>query len=309
MPKVSVIIPVYNAGKFLAQTLTSVYLQSFQDLEIVIVDDGSTDDSLEVIDKVSREYSRAISIIRQRNEGGPAARNRGAQMARGELLAFLDADDLWYQEKLRLQVEAMQDNSHAVMVWANWDVIDKDGKILIKGHAGERLRNPDETPLTELLGMEARAVHLSTIVVRKDAFFKMGGFDPEVFPIEDYDFAFRIFQQGLCIFLDSPLVAYRNHSSGISKVGCLLHRGMEVLLKKLAKHYAHDREKSVLVQQLLADLYMHWGWDEVRAGQYHSGRRRLFKSLAYNPTKIRTYSRLARSFLPKGLARLISKQQ
>src|SRR5437867_8086056 len=203
----------------------------------------------------------------------------------------------------------MQQNSNAVMVWTDWDVIDKDGKIQIKGHAGEGLRNPDETPLTELLGMEARAVHLSTIVVRKDAFFKMGGFDPEVFPIEDYDFAFRIFQQGPRIFLDSPLAAYRHHSSGISKVERLQHRGMEVLLKKLAKHYAHDREKSVLVQQLLADLYSDRGWDEVRAGQYYSGRRRLFKSLAYNPTKIRTYSRLARSFLPRGIARLISKQR
>src|SRR5438128_3816698 len=107
MPKVSVIIPVYNACKFIAQTLTCVYQQSFQDFEVVIVDDGSTDDSLEVVEKVSREYSRATSIIRQRNQGAPAARNRGAQMAGGELLAFLDADDLWYPEKLRLQVEAM----------------------------------------------------------------------------------------------------------------------------------------------------------------------------------------------------------
>ena len=100
-PKVSVIIPAYNAAPYLAETLASVFAQSYPDYEIIVVDDGSTDDTLAVLE----QFADRITLIRKPNGGPASARNAGLRQARGELLAFLDGDDLWLPDKLAAQVE------------------------------------------------------------------------------------------------------------------------------------------------------------------------------------------------------------
>ena len=226
MPQVSVVIPVYNAIKFLRETLGHVFAQTFKDYEVVVVDDGSTDNSVSVVEEIAERYARPVRIISQANQGAAAARNTGARAAQGQYLAFLDADDIWYPQKLGREVEVLEKGQGAIMAWSNWDVVDGVGRMVDSGFPAHQLTSCDDTPLTKLLGKETRCVHLSAMLVHRTVFEQIGGFDPDVFPIEDYDLSFRLFNFGHCVFLKENLAAYRNHPEGVSKVG-LLH-GVEI---------------------------------------------------------------------------------
>lgn len=303
MPQVSVVIPVYNASKFLRETLGHVFAQTFKDYEVIVVDDGSTDNSVGVVEEMAEQYARTVRIIRQANRGAAAARNTGARVAQGQYLAFLDADDIWYPQKLDREVEVLTKDQAAIMVWSNYDVVDGIGRLVRFGSVAHQLTRYDDSPLTKLLGQETRCVHLSAMLVRRTVFEQIGGFDPDVFPVEDYDTAFRLFNFGRCVFLKENLAAYRNHSEGVSKVG-LMH-GSEMFLRKLERIYADDVVKRRLVYVLLGDLYSDWGWQEISAGRCSEGRRRLIQSLGCNPSKFRTYSRLVRSWLPEAMRSLL----
>src|SRR5262245_16845767 len=106
MPEVSVIIPSYNSARYLTDAVSSVLGQTFLDFEVLIIDDGSTDDTAAVISR----YGERVGYIRQLNAGVAAARNRGIKESRGRYVAFLDADDTWHQDKLETQVRALREN-------------------------------------------------------------------------------------------------------------------------------------------------------------------------------------------------------
>src|SRR5262249_46275201 len=124
MPKVSVVMPVYNGERFLRESLESVFAQTFQDFEMLCVDDGSTDRSASIL----QQYGPRIRVVRQENAGQSAARNAGVALAQGRYIAFLDQDDLWYPSKLMSQVAAIEANPHAVLVHCDFDRIDENGQ-------------------------------------------------------------------------------------------------------------------------------------------------------------------------------------
>src|SRR6266571_921678 len=125
MPLVSVVIPVYNGERFLWESLQSVFAQSFQDYEIICVDDGSKDASLAILN----EYRDRIKVLQQANTGQAGARNAGAKTGIGKYLAFLDHDDRWYPQKLERQVAVLEANSEAIMVHCDMDWIDGTGHV------------------------------------------------------------------------------------------------------------------------------------------------------------------------------------
>jgi glycosyltransferase involved in cell wall biosynthesis len=127
MPTVSVIVPTYNCAAYVGQALKSVLAQDYTDLEVVVVDDGSTDATPEIV----RSLPGPIEYVRQDHRGPGAARNLGITRARGELLAFLDADDLWLPHKLRLQIEALERDPACGVVCTDSTDIDADGRLLV----------------------------------------------------------------------------------------------------------------------------------------------------------------------------------
>ena len=146
MPKVSVIIPAYNSSGFIEDALESVFKQTYRNYEVIVVDDGSTDKSAEIIGSFS---DKRIIYIYQENHGVSVARNKGILESKGEYIAFLDSDDLWLPEKLEKQVAILNNNKNTGLVYTDFDVIhegessywqlSEDSKVFYKGNVFNKL--------------------------------------------------------------------------------------------------------------------------------------------------------------------------
>lgn len=132
MPLVTVVTPCYNGAKFLAETIESVIAQTFTDWEMIVVDDCSSDNSIEIVKGYSQKDSRIRSLCTEHNTGSPAIpRNLGLETAQGKYIALLDADDIWYPTKLQKQVEMLEANNYQIM-YSNGDMMDEKGEHLRK---------------------------------------------------------------------------------------------------------------------------------------------------------------------------------
>jgi glycosyltransferase involved in cell wall biosynthesis len=294
MPKVGVVIPVYNGERFLREALDSVFVQTFQDFEVICVDDGSTDGSLEMI----RSYGSRVTVISQTNAGGCAARNAGVRRSTAPYIAFLDQDDRWYPRKLEQQIRVLDAEPDVVLVLCNSDRMDAEGRMLQLGATLAERATLRDSPLGLL--METDQLLSSAILVRRDAFERAGMYDSELRGFEDFDLCARLKRQGRFVFLNESGMCYRVHAGGFGQVtgGPIIVRSRERFLLKMKDLHVDDPAKKELIRVMLAECYSDWGMNEVRVGNRGEGRRKLIRSLRHNPLKFRTYSRLLRSFLP-----------
>jgi glycosyltransferase involved in cell wall biosynthesis len=290
MPSVSVVIPVYNGARFLDEALASVFAQTYTDYDVVCVDDGSTDESVNIIAR----YGARVTLIRQRNAGGCAARNEGVRRTAGGYLAFLDQDDRWYPDKLARQVAALDAHPEAVLALCNSDRMNTEGLVVQVGATVRERPGLRTEPLGRLIGEDQ--LLSSAILVRRDAFVRAGMFDEQLHGFEDFDLAARLRQEGRFVFIEEPGMCYRINQGGQSQSGGLrIIRSRERFLLKMRELYRQDAEKQDLIRGMLADCYSDWGWSEIREGNRRAGRGRLRQSLGHDPLRFRTYSRLLRS--------------
>ena len=294
MPKVSVIIPIYNGERYLKETLNSVFAQTYRDFEVICVDDGSTDGSVAIIG----EYGDRVILIRQANAGGSAARNVGVEQSKSPFVAFLDQDDRWYPNKLKQQVTALAANPDAVLALCNSDRMDSAGQLLQVGATVAERAGLLSTPLGRL--MEEDQLLSSAILVRRDILERVGMYDTQLHGFEDFDLCARLKRLGRFVFVEEPGMCYRVHEGGQSRSGGnRVVQSRERFLLKMKDLHADDPSKQNLIRIMLAECYSDWGMNEVRAGDWPAGRQKLLRSLRHNPLKFRTYSRLLRSFLPQ----------
>lgn len=207
MPRVSVVIPTYNRGHYLRETLDSVFYQTYRDIEIIVVDDGSTENTPEFI----KEYLDRIIYIYKENGGQGSARNVGINRAKGEYIAFLDSDDLWLPQKIKIQVEYMDKHPEYGMIFSKCEFIDEMNKVIGEWEC------PDDTSFDSLL-MRGNTIMVPTVMVRREVFDVAGLFDErrELIGVEDYDMWLRIGFQYKIGFLDAILARYRFHGGNIS---------------------------------------------------------------------------------------------
>jgi glycosyltransferase involved in cell wall biosynthesis len=204
-PLVSVVIPAYNAAAFLRAAIESVLAQTFRSFELIVVDDGSTDETA----AIARSFGARLRYVRQQNARQAAARNHGLRESRGALIAFLDADDLWREDKLAKQVALLQSDPALGLVYCSMTEIDAAGRCL--GELPARLRG--HVMRDVLLGRGGGGGGLgSTAVVRREVFEAVGDFDSDLPPCEDTDFFWRAASRYAVDFVDEPLVSYRQHS-------------------------------------------------------------------------------------------------
>jgi glycosyltransferase involved in cell wall biosynthesis len=208
MSKVSVIVPVYNAEKTIKETLRSVLAQTFRDLEVVVVDDGSRDASVEEVMSLGDER---LKMLRSDHNGVSRARNRGILESSGEFIAFLDADDLWKKDKIEKQLKALEERPDAALAYSWVDRIDENGRIL--GQAG---RFGLSGNLYSHILLVDFLVNGSTPLIRRDALFSAGLFEPSLEPAEDWDLWIRLAEKHEFTAVKTVHVLYRSQGGTAS---------------------------------------------------------------------------------------------
>lgn len=216
MPSVTVIIPTYNRSGFLKIAIESVLQQTWQDFELIVVDDGSTDNTAEMI---AENYSQQVKYIYKENGGPSTARNTGIRAAAHELLAFLDSDDRFDRCKLAKQLAAMEQApeylvSHTQEIWY------RDGKFL-----NQKKRHRKENGYIFLRCLELCAVGMSTIMARKKLFNEVGLFDEDLPCCEDYDLWLRASVNHPFLLVDQPLTI--KDGGRPDQLSCLHRVGMD----------------------------------------------------------------------------------
>ena len=209
LPKVSVIIPTYNASKFIAETIKSVLAQTYRDSEVIVVDDGSTDNTAEIV----RSFGNQVRYIYKKNGGPGSARNVGVKNANGEYLTFLDHDDLWLPEKLELQTQVLDSQPEIQMVYAEAYLgVDEPTKTCFRFGKAYSGRIFDKL-------FVGNFIPNLTALVRRECLEKLGPFDEtgRMLTTDDYHMWLRLSAQFPVYCIDKPLARFRLHASNLSR--------------------------------------------------------------------------------------------
>jgi glycosyltransferase involved in cell wall biosynthesis len=279
-PKVSIVIPAYNAMTYLPDTLASVFDQTFSDFEVLLVDDGSTDSLQTWV--AQTVCDPRFKLISQLNQGLSAARNTGITHSQSEYIAFLDADDLWHPTKLAKQVQWLEAHPTVGLIYTLTALLDSvgnpTGRVLGTEIAGNVLsqmlqRNIIDCP--------------SSVLVRRQCFERVGLFDRTLRAVEDWDMWIRIAAVYPLAVTGIPLVYYRQHPSNMSKNWRVMEQAFQ---QAIAKAFASvPPELQALKPKSLGSAYLVLAWKALQnqdrdcqlASQFQK------QALAHNP-KLRT---------------------
>lgn len=208
MPLITVVIPVYNGEKTIRETIQSVFNQSLSDLELLVINDGSTDSTLEIASQIQDER---LKVYTYPNAGLAASRNRGISLAKSEYISFIDADDLWTPDKLESQLKALQKNPEAAVVYSWTDWIDESSQLLGKGS-----HNTQQGEVLPQLLLNDFVANGSNCLIKMQAFREVGGFDETLTAVEDWDMWLRLAERYQFVAVPSPHILYRVTSNSMS---------------------------------------------------------------------------------------------
>ena len=326
---VSVVIPTYNRATIVRAAINSVVGQSYPNVEVVVVDDGSRDDTRQVVES----YGPPVRYLSQANSGVSAARNRGFAAARGEFIALLDSDDEFLPWKLEAQVRVLRAHPEVGMVWTDMAAVNENGELLdpkylrtfYDAHALARLEDvlehagplsnmwPDAPPDIKwapvytgdifsqmLLG---NLVHTSTVVVRRDRLRQTGGFDTALTHSgEDYEFHLRTSSHGPVALLDASSLLYRvGAADQLTAAHLGIHRArnnLTTVLRWLERGAGRIQLPPRIVRDRLAQAFRWVGEAELEYGDRGKARENLWKSLHYAPAHGRSALLLLFAWLP-----------
>jgi glycosyltransferase involved in cell wall biosynthesis len=274
--KVSVVIPTYNRAHSVVDAISSVLAQRHGDLELIVVDDGSTDDTAA---RVAAIRDRRLHYVRGRHEGVSAARNLGVKRAGGALVAFLDSDDLWRRDKLVCEVGVLVHHPEVDVVFS--DLEKRDGDCVYASFMREtavfsrRLRGvsyPDALVLEaremQLCLLEEVPVKPSALVVRREAFERVGGFDETWTSSEDWEFLLRLSRDHRFAYLDRPLAVLFISPDSLHILD--QSRGEEAMIRLLLREQQRlvgDSEALAAVRRGLVTRIKHCAWHHIDHGR------------------------------------------
>jgi len=332
---VSVVIPTFNRAGSVIHAIDSVLAQTHHAVEVVVVDDGSTDDTGARIAQRYRGDER-VRYIRQPNKGVSAARNTGLAATRGQYIALLDSDDLWKPWKLEVQLACLRAVPEAGMIWTDMKAVGPDGEILdphyLRTMYGATYRWFSEEalfeasrPLTEVCPhfvspepdrrlywgdifsqmVMGNMVHTSTVLLRRERLERVGGFSEALqFSGEDYDFHLRTCREGPVAFIDVSSIRYQ-----IGRTDQLTHRKYAIhiarnFLATIKPILAKDSDRIRLPAYMLAALQAYaYGWiglEYFELGDYESARSHLRQSLDFQHWQPKIWALYTLALLPAG---------
>jgi glycosyltransferase involved in cell wall biosynthesis len=276
-PLVSVIIPNFNYAKYVGEAIDSALAQTYANIEVIVVDDGSTDTSPTIIES----YGDKIKAIFQNNQGVSTARNNAVAASHGEYLAFLDADDVWLASKIEMQIERFAGNESIGLVHVGVEEIDAEGN-----HLGQMIDGMEGRVSDELL-LFRRPVILggcSGAMITREAFDLVGGFDPRLSTSADWDLFYRVGKASEAGFISDILFRYRMHGENMH--GNIERMEREMLIG-FQKAFANpDPHVQRLRAQAYGNLYKVLAGSYFRSGQYGRFLVQAIKSLWQNPRNL-----------------------
>jgi glycosyltransferase involved in cell wall biosynthesis len=326
---VSVIIPTYNRAGIVARAITSALRQSYSSVQVIVIDDGSTDDTPAVLDA----FGDRIERLSQPNAGVTAARNAALEVARGEFVAFLDSDDEWLDWKLETEVAALRVHPSAVLVWTDMTAVDPEGRVVCDrylrtmyaaysrvdfdaamGAAGTvsglvPAASPDIATAAVRIGdlssqiLIGNLVHTSTVLLRRTCIEAVGGFDTRWRNGgEDYEFYTRVCARGPVVLIDAPSIRYRvgadDQITAPHKLLNMAQRDLETVRARFAEPARRNSLPRPVVRQRLAWSLEWVGSSEFEIGRRGSAARHLAHSLGLVPRVDRRLWLLAACALP-----------
>ena len=283
MQKVSVILTCYNGARWIGKAIESVLAQAYKDFELLIIDDGSTDNSRDVI--ASYLYDKRVHYIYQENKGFSAAVNRGITESNGSLIGFIGQDDIWMPNKLELQVKYLSKHEEVDLVHSNYCSIDSEGRIVgvrdIKiPQVSSKKKVVEHLFLNNFIGFE-------TVLVKRKCFDEVGFFDERMVGFSDHDMWLRIAGKfNIQGYIGKPLVKKRIHELQLSKVRIEDNLKDEFLLVKKAIDLYPFLKK--IERKKLASLYYAWGIALLQKGNREAAKRKFLKSIRSQPWKVKS---------------------
>ncbi len=245
MPVISVIIPVYNGEKTIRETIESVLSQTFKDFELIVINDGSQDTSLEIVERIQ---DPRLKVFSYRNAGQATSRNRGIAHACGEYISFIDADDLWTPNKLEAQLRALQDNPQAAVAYSWTKCIDEFGQF---SRRGSHISVTGDV-YAKLLLIDF-IENGSNPLIRTQALAEVGGFDESMTPSEDRDLWLRLAARYHFVAVPSPQILYRqsvnSESANVLRMEAASLRVIEQAFTQAPESLQHLKKHS------LANIY------------------------------------------------------
>jgi hypothetical protein len=293
LPLISIVIPAYNAEAFIAEAIDSVLAQDYLSYEIIVVDDGSTDNTPGILET----YQNHLRVIRQPNAGLGPARNAGITAARGELIAFLDADDRWLPEKLSKQYECLTHHPKAGLVHSD----------LLEWRPQESTQTHRELGRGEFQGScLQRLIHNnrvlpSTVLVKKECLDRVGNFDPKPSGVEDWDLWLRIARQYDFAFVAEPLVLYRMHDANMSANSLRMRTGEFYVLQKTLANMPELTQAidPASLHKRMYDLAFDIGYHHFQLGNLSAAREYFLKALGFRSFSAKAWGYLLACYLPQ----------
>jgi glycosyltransferase involved in cell wall biosynthesis len=319
---VSVVIPTYNRAETIERAVDSVLNQDYPFIEIIVVDDGSRDDTP---DRIAKRYNNdnRLKYFRIPNSGVCGARNRGLKEVHGEFVAMLDSDDYWLPGKLSLQIGILQAHPSLSMVWTDMDAIDELGQVVAQRYLrtmyGSYRYYPSTLDLFETetktkdnipyyIGHIAKAlvignlVHTSTVVARADCIFKAGEYDQSVHPAEDQDYYYRLCLTGPVALIDVVTIHYQigaaDAASGEARFYEVATSSMIVFTRLRERADKNGQLPRKLIEQKEADLNRWVGLASFHKGKIIDARPYLMKRLTRVPFDTTSLLYLILTYIP-----------
>ncbi len=275
MPRVTVVTAAYNAAAHIAQTVESVLAQTYPDFDYIVVDDGSSDETVEIVTR----YAPRVMVIRQENAGAGAARNRGVELATGDYVAIVDADDVWAPGKLERQVAAMDQDLTAGLCYTNALSVTADGSTL------EPVMVAPHRPLTCRVAMTGCHPIVTSSVLFRRRFLENRPYRTDLRATEDYHVNLKVLWRSgeRSVFIDEPLVRYRVVETSVLRQVDALERG-RLTLKAVEAFIDEMRVEKPVPQDLqrrgVAYAHFLWAWYCIHAGvAYGFATRQLLHAL------------------------------
>jgi glycosyltransferase involved in cell wall biosynthesis len=316
MLKVSVIIPTYNSVEYICEAVDSALAQTYQDFEIIVIDDGSSDDTHQILS----QYGNKIKYIYQGNRGVSAARNRGIHEAQGEYVAFLDADDGWYPDKLKGQVSIAEQNPEIDLFFSDWEAFNVRGllrasfrpSLVADFEAGSFRHEIAGATLNDgsifkgnfyndlIMG---NVITTCSVLVRKGCLEKVGYFDESLSISEDYDLWMRISRAHILLYFNSVNTRIRfrdDSSSGEENLRGFFFRMYDaVVLEKQLRECPKSHKD--LIKKRILECYKTAVWGHYNLQDFEKVRTLCLRSLRLDKFQMKLYLYLFAAFFPAGL--------